>query len=197
VIDDAQDPPVARCPDDIGVPRSVDAALARRRAGQLPTPPGPDGAHWIRPRGITDGASRRDVMASNEPFGFDPDDLDRFFPGAGDQLRGALSQFARMLNASGEGRARSGTFDETGRARRGSPVSETTGDTGEGVWMIYTVDADGDARVEQVFATELEALRANKHNTDSNRMVRFLPYGMPVTVLDAPVAPPPGDGPAA
>ncbi len=38
-------------------------------------------------------------MASNEPFGFDPDDLDRFFPGVGDQLRGALGQFARMLNA--------------------------------------------------------------------------------------------------
>jgi hypothetical protein len=148
----------------------------------------------IRPRGIADGASRRDVMASNEPFGFDPDDLDRIFPGAGDQLRGALGQFARMLNASGQTRG-AGTFDELGRSRRAAPVAETTGDTGVGVWMIYTVDADGDARVEQVFATELEALRANKHNTDSNRMVRFLPYGMPVTVLDAPVAPPPGDGP--
>jgi hypothetical protein len=63
--------------------------------------------------------------------------------------------------------------------------------------MIYTMDADGDARVEQVFATELEALRANKHNTDSNRKVRFLPYGIPVTVLDAPVAPPHGDDPEA
>jgi hypothetical protein len=130
-------------------------------------------------------------MASNEPFGFDPDDLDRFFPGAGDQLRGALGQFARMLNASGEGRP----FDEFGRPRRAVPASETTGDTGEGVWMIYSVDADGDARVEQVYATELEALRANKHNTDTNRSVRFLPYGIPVAVLDAPVAPPPGDDP--
>lgn len=131
-------------------------------------------------------------MASNEPFGFNPDDLDRFFPGAGDQLRGALGQFARMLNASGGGATGSGTLDELGRGRRPSPTSETTGDTGEGVWMIYTVDADGDARVEQVYATELDALRANKHNTDSNRRVRFLPYGIPVTVLDAP-APPPGD----
>jgi hypothetical protein len=134
-------------------------------------------------------------MSSNEPFGFDPDDLNRFLPGAGDQLRGALSQFARMLNASGEGGGRTGTFDELGRARRAAPTSETTGDTGEGVWMIYTVDADGDARVEQVHATELEALRANKHNTESNRRVRFLPYGIPVTVLDAPVAPPHGDDP--
>ena len=136
-------------------------------------------------------------MASNEPFGFNPDDLDRFFPGAGDQLRGALGQFARMLNASGGGATRPGTFDELGRARRPSPASETTGDTGEGVWMIYTVDADGDARVEQVYATELDALRANKHNTDSNRRVRFLPYGIPVTVLDAPVEPPPVDEPEA
>lgn len=122
-------------------------------------------------------------MASNDPFGFDPDDLDRFFPGAGDQLRGALGQFARMLNAAGEGRP-SG-FDARGRSRPGAQVAETTGDTGEGVWVIYTVDDGGDARVEQVFSTELEALRANKHNTDSRRQVRFLPYGMPVTVLDA------------
>lgn len=134
---------------------------------------------------------------ANEPFGFNPDDLDRFFPGAGDQLRGALGQFARMLNASGAGAARPGRFDELGRGRPAAPTSETTGDTGEGVWMIYIVDADGDARVEQVFATELEALRANKHNTDSDRKVRFLPYGMPVTVLDAPVAAPDGDDPEA
>lgn len=136
-------------------------------------------------------------MASNEPFGFDPDDLDRIFPGAGDQLRGALGQFARMLNAAGEGRGRPGMFDELDRGRRAAPRPETTGDTGAGVWMIYTVDADGDARVEQVFATELEALRANKHNTDNNRSVRFLPYGIPVTVLDSPAAPPHGDEPEA
>ena len=136
-------------------------------------------------------------MASDDPFGFNPDDLDRFFPGAGDQLRGALGQFAKMLNASGQGGGRPGAFDELGRARRPAPASETTGETGEGVWMIYTVDADGDARVEQVYATELDALRANKHNTDSNRRVRFLPYGIPVTVLDAPVASSPVDEPEA
>lgn len=130
-------------------------------------------------------------MASNDPFGFDPDDLDRFFPGAGEQLRGALGQFARMMNAAGDGR-RSG-FDGPGGSRRGTPTAERTGDTGEGVWVIYTVDDGGDARVEQVFATELEALRANRHNTDSRRQVRFLPYGMPVTVLDAPVAPTPDE----
>jgi hypothetical protein len=52
------------------------------------------------------------------------------------------------------------------------------------VWAIYTVDADGGARVEQVYATELDALRANKNNTDPKRKVRFLPYGIAVSVLD-------------
>ena len=33
---------------------------------------------------------------------------------------------------------------------------------------------------------ELEALRANKNNTDPSRKVRFLPYGIGVSVLDAP-----------
>ena len=132
-------------------------------------------------------------MASNEPFGFDPEDLDRIFPGASEQLRGALGQFARLLNGSGQRAARSGVFEELGRGRCAAPASETTGETGEGVWMIYTVDGDGDARVEQVYATELDALRANKHNTDSNRKVRFLPHGIAVTVLDAPAVPPHGD----
>ena len=136
-------------------------------------------------------------MASNDPFGFNPDDLDRFFPGAGDQLRGALGQFAKMLNASGQGGARPGAFDELGRARRPAPASATFFFNDAATSEIYTVDADGDARVEQVYATELDALRANKHNTDSNRRVRFLPYGIPVTVLDAPVAPSPVDEPEA
>ncbi|OPX14431.1 hypothetical protein B1964_15280, partial [Gordonia sp. i37] len=41
----------------------------------------------------------------------------------------------------------------------------------------------GDARVEQVFATEIDALRANQHNTDPRRRVRFLPYGIAVSAL--------------
>lgn len=49
------------------------------------------------------------------------------------------------------------------------------------------MDADGGARVEQVYATELDALRANKDNTDPKRKVRFLPYGIAVSVLDDPV----------
>ena len=70
-------------------------------------------------------------------------------------------------------------------ARRPRPAPETTtGEAGDGVWTIYTVDADGGARVEQVYATELDALRANKNNTDPKRKVRFLPYGIAVSALD-------------
>ncbi|AFC45966.1 hypothetical protein OCU_47470 [Mycobacterium intracellulare ATCC 13950] len=52
------------------------------------------------------------------------------------------------------------------------------------MWAIYTVDDGGGARVEQVYATELDALRANKDNLDPKRKVRFLPYGIAVSVLD-------------
>ena len=45
-------------------------------------------------------------------------------------------------------------------------------------------EQDGGARVEQVYATEIDALRANQHNTDVTRKVRFLPYGIAVTALD-------------
>jgi hypothetical protein len=125
-------------------------------------------------------------MATNEPFGFDPDDLDRFFPGAGEQLRGALGQLGRLLNGSGQRAGWSGPSEEFGRRPRSSPVLDTTGDTGDGVWVIYIVNGDGGAQVEQIYATELDALRANKHSTDSNRRVRFVPYGIAVSVLDEP-----------
>ena len=62
---------------------------------------------------------------------------------------------------------------------------ETTGETGDGVWAIYTVDDEGGAHIEEVYPTELDALRANKSNTDPTRKVRFLPYGIAVSVLDA------------
>jgi len=76
-------------------------------------------------------------------------------------------------------------LDEFTRYSRPRGEPETTGETGDGVWAIYTVDSDGGARVEEVYATELDALRANKNNTDPDRKVRFLPYGIAVSVLDA------------
>ena len=53
------------------------------------------------------------------------------------------------------------------------------------MWAIYISDSEGKAHVEQVYKTELDALRANKLNTDPNRNVRFLPHGIDVSVLDA------------
>lgn len=125
-------------------------------------------------------------MANNEPFRFDPEDLDRFVRRAGEQLRGALGQFGGSSGGSGQGPGWSALFDEFGRRSRPTPEPETTGEAGDGVWAIYTVDGDGAAQVEQVYAAELDALRANKHNTDSSRKVRFLPYGIAVSVLDTP-----------
>ena len=87
---------------------------------------------------------------------------------AGEGLPGAFEQVGRFLN----------TQDPRTRAR-----PETVGEAGDGVWAVYTADADGAARVEQVFKTEIDALRANKHNTDPNRSVRFLPYGIDVSML--------------
>ena len=73
-------------------------------------------------------------MASNDPFGFDPDDLDRIFPGMGDQLRGALGQLGRLLNGSGQRPGWSALFDEPGRRPHPSTELDTTGDTGDGAW---------------------------------------------------------------
>lgn len=126
---------------------------------------------------------------ADEPFGFDREDLERAFRAAGEQLQGAFGQFGKLIDSGGAKTAWSGLFDDVGRRARPAPERETTGDTGDGVWAIYTVDAAGGAQVDQVFATELDALRANRHNTDSSRKVRFLPYGMAITVLDEPAGP--------
>ncbi len=120
-------------------------------------------------------------MSNNGPFGFDPDDFDRLAREAGEGLRDALGRL--FESPGGERTGWSVLFDQTaGRHRHSEP--ETTGDTGDGVWAIFLVNAEGVATVEQVYATELDALRANKYNTDPKRKVRFLPYGIAVTVLD-------------
>src|SRR6476620_2106520 len=98
-----------------------------------------------------------------------------------------MNQLGQMFNSSGAGRS---GFEGFGRRTRPAPEPETAGAAGDGVWAIYTVGGDGGAQVEQDYATELDALRANKHNTDSNRRVRFLPYGIAVSVLDEPESPP-------
>ncbi|VBA33330.1 hypothetical protein LAUMK191_00399 [Mycobacterium attenuatum] len=123
-------------------------------------------------------------MGSNGPFGFDPDDFDRVIREGSEGVRDAFERISRFLGGPGDRSGWSMIFEDLARRRRSAP--ETAGEAGDGVWAIYTVDADGGARVEQVYATELDALRANKDNTDAKRKVRFLPYGIAVSVLDDP-----------
>ena len=95
---------------------------------------------------------------------------------AGEGLRDALGRLSGFLTTSGERAGWASLLDEfcAGmRVARNEP--ETAGEAGDGVWAIYTVDAAGGAHVEEVYATELDALRANKSNTDPTRKVRFLP----------------------
>ena len=133
-------------------------------------------------------------MAANGPFGFDPDDFDRIAREAGEGLR---DMFTRMMEQSGGGGPWSSVFGDFARSPRTRPQPETTGEAGSGVWAIFALDDDGVARVDQVFPTEIDALRAHKDNTDPRRRVRFLPYGMTVSILDQPDAESDegGDGP--
>lgn len=124
-------------------------------------------------------------MGDYGPFGFDPDEFDRVIREGSEGLRDAFERIGRFLSSSGAGTGWSAIFEDL--SRRSRPAPETAGEAGDGVWAIYTVDADGGARVEQVYATELDALRANKDHTDPKRKVRFLPYGIAVSVLDDPV----------
>ena len=123
-------------------------------------------------------------MENNGPFGFDPDEFDRVLRDASEGLRDA---FGKFLSGSQEKAGLGILFDEFTRRSRPQPrpEPETAGEAGDGVWAIYIADGDGKAHVEQVYRNELDALRANKHNTDPNRSVRFLPYGIDVSVLDA------------
>ena len=124
-------------------------------------------------------------MGNNGPFGFDPEEFDRVVREAGEGLRDAFESVGRFFNTPAEGAGWSTFIDEVTRRSRPRGQPETTGEAGDGVWAIYTVDTDCGAHIEQVFPTELDALRANKNNTDPTRRVRFLPYGITVSVLDA------------
>jgi len=123
-------------------------------------------------------------MENNGPFGFDPDEFDRVVRDASEGLRDAVGRF---LGGSQERAGLGMLFDEFTRRSRPRAQPETAGEAGDGVWAVYIAGDDGKAHVEQVYKTELDALRANKHNTDPSRSVRFLPYGIDVSVLDAGV----------
>jgi len=124
-------------------------------------------------------------MDNNGPFGIDPDEFDRVVRETGEGLRSAFEQVGRFFNTSPERAGFGLLFDQFARPTpKTRPEPETAGEAGDGVWAIYLTDSDGKARVEQVYKTELDALRGNKLNTDPNRNVRFLPYGIDVSVLD-------------
>jgi hypothetical protein len=115
-------------------------------------------------------------------FGFDPDEFDRVIREGSEGLRDVFERISKFVAGPGPRTGWSAIFEDLSRRPRSGP--ETAGEAGDGVWAIYTVDGDGGARVEQVYATELDALRANKNNLDPKRKVRFLPYGIAVSVLD-------------
>ncbi len=100
-------------------------------------------------------------MAENNPFGFDPEDLDRVVREAGEELRELKDRIFSFL-------------EPPVAPTRTQPRPETTGEKGDGVWVVYTTEDDGVARVDQVHRTELDALRTLKGNTDPRRSVRFL-----------------------
>ena len=121
-------------------------------------------------------------MGDNGAFGFDAEDLDRMMREAGEGLRAAFDRFSATAGSGGDRSGWGAVFADLARATRGEPT--TAGETGDGVWAIYTVGDDGAARVEQVYAAEIDALRASQRNPDPKRKVRFLPYGIAVGVLD-------------
>ncbi|MEV6062980.1 hypothetical protein [Nocardia asteroides] len=128
-------------------------------------------------------------MANFGPFDIDPEDFERAFRDTGNELRDMLDRAGEYLGRVDQGgiSALTSLFGQfTQQPRPTAPEGATTGETGSGVWAAYTIDDDGQATVDQVFPNELEALRAHRDNTDSRRRVRFLPYGVPVSVLDMP-----------
>lgn len=129
-------------------------------------------------------------MDNNGPFGIDPEEFDRVVRETGEGLRDAFEKVGQFFNTSPERAGLGMLFEQfvksgSGPTPRPRPQPETAGEAGDGVWAIYISDGEGKAHVEQVYKTELDALRANKLNTDPNRNVRFLPYGIDVSVLDA------------
>lgn len=123
-------------------------------------------------------------MDDKSRFGFEPEDFEHVIRDASEGVREILEGVGRMFSMPVERAGFSSLFEDLGRRSRTRP--ETTGEAGDGVWAIYSVSEDGNARVEEVYATELDALRANQSNTDPQRKVRFLPYGIAVSVLDRP-----------
>lgn len=92
-------------------------------------------------------------MGDYGPFGFDPDEFDRVIREGSEGLRDAFERIGRFLSSSGAGTGWSAIFEDL--SRRSRPAPETAGEAGDGVWAIYTVDADGGARVNRCMRPSL------------------------------------------
>jgi hypothetical protein len=125
----------------------------------------------MRTLGVFGVSSQEAAMDDDKGrFGFEPEDFEHVIRDATEGLREALGGFGRFFTTPGERAGWSSVFEDLSRRTRTRP--ETAGEAGDGVWAIYMVSADGGA------------LRANRNNTDATRKVRFLPYGIAVSVLD-------------
>ncbi|MCF8571487.1 hypothetical protein L5G32_14535 [Gordonia sp. HY002] len=102
-------------------------------------------------------------------YGPGPDDMDWFTREASDGLRRMVGQFVENQLRDKPVRDRTPVRPDP------KPRVDVAGD---GVWAVV-VD-DGVVRVDRVFATELDALRANKDNVDPQRTVRFLRFDEPI-----------------
>jgi hypothetical protein len=129
----------------------------------------PDSAAGV-PAGIDSGSkpgAHWRATDNNGPFGIDPDEFDRRRCAKRAKACGARSNRSAASSDSPERAGFGMLFDQFVRPTpKGRPQPETAGEAGDGVWAIYISDADGKAHVEQVYKTELDALRANKLNTD-------------------------------
>ena len=86
-------------------------------------------------------------MDDNGRFGFDPEDFEHMIRDATEGLRDAFEGVGRFFTLPSERAGWASVFEDLARRTRTRP--ETTGEAGDGVWAIYTVSADGGARVEQ------------------------------------------------
>ncbi|MGB3604608.1 hypothetical protein [Gordonia sp. (in: high G+C Gram-positive bacteria)] len=131
-------------------------------------------------------------MATTDDFGPDdrgPDDFDRFAREAGDGLRRLLRQALENPRATAAWadiaatavRPRSAAESGHSSQVRPEPKTETqpvSSGAGNGVWAVVVSDGSpsSGARVERIFANELDALRANQTNTNPGRRVRFIEF---------------------
>src|SRR6201996_4355859 len=136
----------------------------------------------MRTLGVIGVSCQEAAMDDNGRFGFDPEDFDRVFRDASEGLREAFDGISRFFTMPGGRAGWPGLLEDLARRMRTRP--ETAGEAGDGVWVIYTVSTDGGARIEEVYATELDALGQHQNNPEETRRVRFLPYGIAVSVLD-------------